>query len=192
MKKHVLLETERLYLRSLEPEDSRLIFELDSDPEVMRFISKGQPTPMARVEKDIMPRLLAYVGQSPPRGFWIAHLRADHRFIGWFHLRPDRLAPEEMELGYRLKRDAWGQGLATEGSLALVNKGFGEWGYGKIGARTLVVNLASRRVMEKVGLRFECEFLWGSDVLPEWTEQERRGVKYGLRRAEFARAVPGL
>jgi RimJ/RimL family protein N-acetyltransferase len=184
MRKEVLLETDRLYLRRLLPEDVQLLHELDSDPEVMRFISKGETTPLARMETDIMPRVLGYYRAWPPQGFWIAHLCDSNDWVGWFHLRPDKISPEEMEIGYRLKRSAWGRGLATEGSRALVQRAFGEWGYGKVCARTLTVNMASRRVMEKAGLQFKTEFLWPESVLPGWTEQERRGVKYGKAKDE--------
>ena len=188
--KDILFETERLYLRRLWPEDVGLLFDLDCDPEVMRFISKGQPTPMARMQNEYLPRILSYYRSWPPLGFWVAHLRASDEFIGWFHLRPDRMQPHEMELGYRLKRSVWGRGLATEGSRALIEKAFGPWGYRRVCARTLVVNLASRRVMEKAGLSFEHEFLWGLDVLPGCSEEERRGVKYsacvgGLTESSF-------
>ena len=174
----ILFRAARLYLRRLQPNDASLLFELDSDPEVMRFISKGQPTPLARIEKEYLPRMLGYYRHSPPQGFWAAHLRDTEEFIGWFHLRPDKIEPQAMELGYRLKRKFWGRGLATEGSRALLGNAFGEWRYEMVCARTLAVNLASRRVMEKIGLRFEREFFWGPDVLPGWSEEERRGVKY--------------
>ena len=178
---NLLLQTERLYLREFRLGDATRLFDLDSDPEVMRFISKGEPTSMARIRDEILPRFLAYYEQTPPRGFWAAHGR-DDEFIGWFHLRPDKITPEEMELGYRLKRSAWGRGLATEGARALIARGFGNWNYPKISARTLIINLASRRVMEKAGLGFEHDFTWGADALPGWTEEERRAVKYSLRR----------
>ena len=184
-----LLETARIYLRPFGPEDAGLLFELDSDPEVMRFISKGEPTPLELIEHDILPRVLAYYRPWPPQGFWAAHLRATDQFIGWFHLRSDKIEPEEMELGYRLKRFVWGQGLATEGTRMIVERSFGEWGYDKLSARTLAVNLASRRVMEKAGLLFEREFLWSLEVLPGWSEEERRGVKYGLAREQFKRTA---
>jgi RimJ/RimL family protein N-acetyltransferase len=167
-----------MYFRQFRVEDAHLLFELDSDPEVMRFISKGQPTPLARIQNEIIPRCLDVYQQSPPRGFWAAHVREGDEFIGWFHLRPNRISPEEMELGYRLKRSAWGRGLATEGSRALVTKAFNEWGYSKVCARTLAGNQASRRVMEKIGLMFEAEFVYGEELLPGWTEAERRAVKY--------------
>jgi RimJ/RimL family protein N-acetyltransferase len=177
-----------MYFRQFRADDGKLLFEIDSDPEVMRFISKGQPTTWARIQDYVLPLFLAYYEMTPPQGFWAAHLLANDEFIGWFHLRPDKMEPAEMELGYRLKAAVWGRGLATEGSRALVERGFMEWNYSKISARTLTNNAASRRVMEKAGLRFECDFFWSAATMPEWTEAERQGVKYGLAREEFLRA----
>jgi RimJ/RimL family protein N-acetyltransferase len=174
----IILQTPRMVLRKFRFEDERLLFELDNDPEVMRFISKGRPTPLEEIQTRILPRFLKYYNEFPPRGFWAAESQDFGTFLGWFHLRPDKFSPQDMELGYRLKREAWGKGLATEGAAALVAKGFHEWNYSSISARTLLINIASRRVMEKVGMRFECEFLWPAEMLPEWTEEERRGVKY--------------
>ncbi|TAL05840.1 MAG: N-acetyltransferase [Verrucomicrobia bacterium] len=182
----ILLETARMFLRELCADDADLIFQLDSDPEVMRFISQGVPTPRETFLQVYLPRMLSWQGQRPPRGFWAAHLRAGGEFIGWFHLRPDKITPEEMELGYRLARSAWGRGLATEGARALIEKAFREWGYEKISARTLAVNLASQRVMQKAGLKFEHEFTYGPEVIPGATESERRAVKYSLARRGFA------
>ena len=176
----ILLETERMYLRELRADDVEVLFQLDSDPEVMRHISKGTPTPRETFETVYLPRMMAWQNQSPPRGFWATHLRESYEFIGWFHLRPDKISLDEMELGYRLKRAVWGRGLATEGSRALLEKAFGEWRYSKVCARTLSRNFASRRVMEKAGLSFECEFAYGPEVLPGWSEAERRAVKYSV------------
>ena len=170
-----------MYFRRFRADDAPLLFELDSDPEVMRFISKGNPPPLERIKNEILPRLLAWYEQSPPQGFWAAHLHDTSDFIGFFHLRPDKIVPEEMELGYRLKRNVWGRGLATEGSRALLERAFSEWNYEKVCARTLAGNLASRRVMEKAGLTFECDFICGAEALPGWTEEERRAVKYSIR-----------
>jgi RimJ/RimL family protein N-acetyltransferase len=178
----VFLTTARMAFRWFTPADGSLLFELDSDPEVMRFISKGEPTPMARIEQVFLPRILGYTRLSPPQGFWVALSKDAPEFIGWFHLRPDKLEPEEMELGYRLKRRFWGQGLATEGARALIDKAFYHWGYPKVCARTLAGNLASQRVMAKCGLRFETEFYYGEDLLPGWSFEERCAVKYSATR----------
>jgi RimJ/RimL family protein N-acetyltransferase len=189
---NVFLETPRMYFRQFEENDAPLLFELDSDPEVMRFISKGKPTPLARIQNEIIPKFLNFYHQSPPQGFWAAYLRESGDFIGWFHLRPSTLPVPETELGYRLKRNVWGRGLCTEGSQALLEKAFREWGYDKVCAHTMADNLASRRVMEKVGLRFECDFHYEADMLHGWVEQdERRAVKYSITRAEYLRRHPG-
>jgi [ribosomal protein S5]-alanine N-acetyltransferase len=172
-------------LRRFRLDDATLLFDLDSDPEVMRFLTKGTSTPMAQIENEILPRLLGYYRQSPSRGCWAAHLRVGDQFIGWFHLRPDKIEPEEMELGYRLRRTDWGLGFATEGSRALLKKAFSELEYDKVCARTLVGNQASRRVMQKCGLRFEHDFVYPTSIIPDWSEEDRRAVKYSLRRDEY-------
>lgn len=177
------LETARMYFRKFQEDDAPLLFELDSDPEVMRFITEGIPTPLAKIQNEIIPKFLNYYRQSPPQGFWAAHLRDNGEFI---HLRPSTLPVPETELGYRLKRKVWGHGLATEGSRVLLAKAFTEWGHEKVCAHTMASNLASRRVMEKSGLRFENEFQYEMDVLHGWLEtDERRAVKYSITRAEY-------
>lgn len=175
-----------MYLRPISLDDAQALFELDSDPEVMRFISKGQPTPLLKLQNEILPLILGYYTQDPPQGFFAAHLREDDDFIGWFHLRPDKITPAEMELGYRLKRKVWGRGLATEGCRSLVENSFRIWNYDKVSARTLRANLASERVMQKTGLKFENEFTWSAETLPGWNEEERRGVKYSLSAADYS------
>jgi RimJ/RimL family protein N-acetyltransferase len=184
----ILLETKRMYFRRFRVEDAQWLCELDSDPEVMRFISKGQPTSLAKIQNEIIPRFLEYYRETPSQCFWAAHLHPNDEFIGWFHLRPDRISPGEMELGYRLKRSVWGRGLATEGVRALLKRASGEWGYAKICARTLTSHLASRRVMEKAGLVFEAEFYYGEDLLPGWNEAERCAVKYSTAAGPPSRA----
>ena len=75
-------------------------------------------------------------------------------FLGWFHFRPRQDAdPGEVELGYRLRRSAWSKEYATEGSRALICKGFTEFGVHRVVAEAMAVNMASRRVMEKSGLK---------------------------------------
>ena len=185
----ILLETPRLRLRRFVPADIDHLVELDSDPQVMRYISFGEPVSRERYEQQLMPRLLASYAAHPLLGYWAAELRATGVFVGWFHLRPDRYDPDEQELGYRLRRVAWGTGLATEAGLALVAHGFERVGADKISARALAANRASRRVMEKCGLRYERDFEWPEDVMPGRTSAERAGVKYSLRRPQWPAAT---
>jgi RimJ/RimL family protein N-acetyltransferase len=95
---------------------------------------------------------LGWYERSERYGFWAAVEKSTGRFVGWFHLRPgDGAGPDEPELGYRLRREVWGRGYATEGSLALIDKAFTELRADRVYASTMAVNVASRRVMEKAG-----------------------------------------
>ena len=150
----ILLETERLVLRRFTGADVDHLFELDSDPEVMRFLNGGAPTPRPVIEHDILPRILGYYTRFPGFGFWAAIEKATGGFLGWFSFRPpDEARLDQIELGYRLRRATWGHGYATEGSRALIRKGFTELGVQRVVASTFGVNIASRRVMEKAGLK---------------------------------------
>lgn len=150
----VLLETDRIALRQFTLDDVDALVLLDSDPEVMHFLTGGLPTPRSEIEGVVLPRWLRYYEDSPLVGFWAAEDKASGDFLGWFHLRPgDGHPPDEPELGYRLHRWAWGRGLATEGSRALVDMAFTRGGASRVNAETMAVHAASRRVMEKVGMR---------------------------------------
>jgi len=176
----ILLETPRLRLRRFGPDDLDRLVELDSDPEVMRFITYGVPTPRSTYEQLILPRWFAIYARTPELGYWAAEDRQAGRFVGWFHLRPDRFDEGEQELGYRLARAAWGGGLATEGAQAVIEHGFTRVGASKITARTLAANERSRSVMQKCGLDFECDFVYPEDVIQGRDETERAAVKYSI------------
>jgi RimJ/RimL family protein N-acetyltransferase len=165
---HVHLETERLILRRFTPDDVDLLVELDSDPEVMRYLTGGQPTPREAIERDILPAWMRHYERYDDLGFWAAIGRSTGAFVGWFHFRPVGDASSgEVELGYRLRRDAWGKGYATEGSRALIDKGFGEQGVRRVVASTYQDNLGSRRVMEKLGMTLVRRFRMTPEELSE-------------------------
>jgi RimJ/RimL family protein N-acetyltransferase len=97
-------------------------------------------------------------------------------------LRPNPLFDNRIELGYRLKRSFWGKGFATEGARALIAYGFDQLGLDSIMAQTLQRNLASRRVMEKLGMRVETEFTYPGEGLSFWTTAERAAIRYSIHR----------
>lgn len=148
--------TERLVLRRFTRDDYELLVDLDSDPEVMRYTTGGRPTPRIRVETGVLPAMIRDYTRFPGFGAFAGHAKADGAFVGWFMLRP-RIdsPPDEAELGYRLRKAAWGKGYGTEGSRALVEHGFTECGLRRIFAETMAVNTRSRRIMEKLGMRLE-------------------------------------
>ena len=182
------LETERLRLRWFTRDDVDNLTDLDADPAVTRFINGGRPTPREEVAEHELPHFLRYADEPHGYGFWAVEEGASGAFLGWFHLRPERDGghPDEPELGYRLRRDAWGKGFATEGARALIAKAFEELGARKVWASTMVLNVGSRRVMEKAGLRYVRTF-WG-----EWPEKipgdEHGDVEYALTRDEWETA----
>lgn len=176
----IFLETSRLRLRRFTEADEDDLVELDSDPEVMRFLTGGRPTPREEVRSRVLPAFMAFYERFEDLGFWAAEERSTGRFVGWFHFRPYRDGPPDIELGYRLRRPAWGQGYATEGSRALIHKGFTEMSVERVVAETLAVNTASRRVMEKVGLTYVRTF--HRDGLEAVAGHEHGVVEYALRR----------
>ncbi len=184
---HVYLETDRLVLRRLTPDDLDDIVALDADPAVMRYITGGRPTPRDEIRDDHLPFWLAYYAEGDRYGFWAAVEKGTGAFLGWFHLRPQRGdADDEPEMGYRLVASAWGQGYATEGSRALVRKAFSDLDVRRVYATTMVVNVASWRVMEKAGLRRVRVF---HQPWPDRIEGEEYGdVEYELTRDEWEAA----
>ena len=180
----VYLETERLTLRRFTPDDLDALVALDSDPAVMRYINGGRPTTVEEMRDDYLPWWLAYYDRGDAWGFWAAIERETGAFLGWFHLRPNAGdPPDEPELGYRLIQTAWGRGLATEGSIALIDKAFEELGARRVYATTMTVNTGSRRVMEKAGMRFVRTFTmpW-----PDRIEGDELGdVEYAITRDEW-------
>ncbi len=177
------LETERLALRHFTDSDADDLVDLDSDPEVMRYLT-GRPTPREEILTEVLPWFLNFHLRFQGFGFFAAIERATGDFLGWFHFRArSDDPPDRVELGYRLRRAAWGRGYATEGSLALIRKGFTELGVRQVYAQTMAVNTRSRRVMEKAGLRHVRTFH------PEWDEPlpgtEHGEVEYAIDRHEW-------
>lgn len=186
----LFLESERLMLRKFDRADLDNLLALDSDPEVMRFINGGKPTDYAFISEIFLPKILSYYDKYENYGFWAAIEKSSQEFIGWFHFYPaienafaielDLVKEGEIALGYRLKREKWGKGYATEISRSLIEKGFSEWGVEKVVAWALAANIPSRRVMEKVGLKLTKDFSFKESQLPFFSEPERKAVLYSI------------
>ena len=188
------LVTERLVLRRFTAADAGNLLALDGDPEVMRYLEPRVRT-RAQIEAEVLPLFLGRHQRHPGFGRWAADTRAGGDFVGWFGLRP--VQPSEAaivdwpdappggvaEIGYRLRRSAWGRGYATEGARALLRRAFTELGVGEVVATTMTVNTRSRAVMEKAGLRY------ARTVHLTWAEpldgNEQGDVEYRLRREDW-------
>jgi RimJ/RimL family protein N-acetyltransferase len=165
---NVFLETERLLLRRFTHDDVDNLYNLDRDPEVMRYITGGATTPREEVEHVDLPAFMSYYDRFDGYGFWAAIDKSTNQFLGWFHLRPQEGdSVDQPELGYRLRREVWGMGYGTEGARALIRKGFTDLGAERVVAMAFRDNLASRRVMEKSGMTLTRAFRLTPDQLEE-------------------------
>ena len=181
---HIILITPRLTIRQFTRDDVGNLFDLNSDPEVMRYLTGGKPTPREQIRDEIIPFHLAVYQRLDRLGTWAAESGATGEFLGWFHLRPGPDADvTNIELGYRLRRAAWSQGYATEGSRALISMVFADLGAQRVFGHTMTVNTASRRVMEKCGLTLVRTTSYeGADVIEG---SEHGEVEYALTRPEW-------
>jgi RimJ/RimL family protein N-acetyltransferase len=180
----IFLRTDRLVLRRFTEADVDNLVGLDSDPRVMRLLTGGKATPRADIEDRVLPAILRFYPLGPA-GCWAAENRETGVFLGWMSLKPaDDGDAEEVELGYRLRAETWGRGYATEGSRALVRAAFEELGVGRVWAQTMAVNTASRRVLDKAGLRYLRTIHVDFDDPIDGTEHGE--VEYELRGADWA------
>lgn len=180
------VQTQRLVLRRFTADDADLLVEQDSDPAVMRYLTGGQPTAPEVVRQRDLPGILGvYEKWGANFGLFAAHENDSGAFIGWFCLRPESDGPaDEVELGYRLRRSAWGNGYATEGSRALMRKAFTELDVRLIWGATMSVNLPSQRVMEKVGMTV-AETLSTPDDMKMIEGAELGGVQYAITKEQW-------
>ncbi len=167
------LTTTRLTLRPLADADLPELVALNGDPEVMAFITGRALTP-GEVEADL-PRLTRSEGGL---GLWSG--TDANGFAGVWFLVPDPDDEAAAEIGWRLPRTRWGQGLATEGARALLTHAFETLGAERVWAETMAVNTRSRAVMERLGMRHtQTEVRDWEEPIPGWELGE---VVYEVRR----------
>jgi RimJ/RimL family protein N-acetyltransferase len=187
---HIILETPRLIMRQFTMDDVDNLFDLNSDPEVMRYITGGRPTPREKIRDEIIPFHLAVYDRFDRLGTWATESSATGEFLGWFHFRAGPGTDiTNIDLGYRLRRSAWHQGYATEGSRALISMGFTDLGVERVFGHTMTVNTPSRRVMEKCGLTLVRTSPYeGADVIEG---AEYGEVEYALTKPEWETRTVG-
>jgi RimJ/RimL family protein N-acetyltransferase len=148
---NVIIKTERLLLRKFTVEDAPLIYELNLDPDVIRYTYdpvKDIEHATQVLEQVILPQYALY-----NHGRWAVHLKPQLEFIGWCGLKciPQR---DEIDLGYRFKKQYWGKGYATEAAYACIQYGFKKLDLKRIIGRAIPENTASLHVLEKCGMTF--------------------------------------
>ncbi|GJM34173.1 MAG: N-acetyltransferase [Saprospiraceae bacterium] len=150
----IFIETERLILRELVPDDATGIFEMDSDPEVHRYLGNQPISNMGQAEDGIQLIRKQYVDNGIGR--WAVIEKETGQFIGWSGLKlmpaPADVPTNLYDLGYRFIKKYWGKGYATESAKATIKYGFKKLKLNELFAIADINNEVSMRVLMKVGL----------------------------------------
>ncbi len=174
------LETPRLLLRRWRPEDLAPFAAMNADLDVMRYF----PAPLSRTASDELAARADAGFERRGYGLWALALRSDGSFLGFTGLNPmpeGVPGAEGVEVGWRLAREHWGRGYATEAARAAVAFGFETVGLTRIDSITAVLNEPSQRVMRRLGMRAAERFehprvLVGSPLRPH--------IRYVLERPD--------
>ena len=154
----LFIKTERIYLTKFKNNDVEKIYDLDCDADVMRFITLGKPKSIDEIQQKVFPRILNSYSINNKYGIFAAYLLKTDDFIGWFQFEKDKELKNAIEIGWRLKKEYWLNGYASEVAIELVNLCMSRKKI--VVARAMIDNIASIKVMEKSGLKFEKQF-WG-------------------------------
>ena len=147
----VVIETERLLLREFTELDANLIYELNLDPDVTQYTHdpvRDLAHAFEIVTEVIMPQYALY-----NHGRWAVHLKPSLQFLGWCGLKY-RPEVNEIDLGYRFRKEEWGKGYATEAAFASIRYGFEKLNLKVITGRAEIGNIASWKVLEKCGMTY--------------------------------------
>jgi len=159
-----ITDTHRLSFRLLAATDAELLFELDQDPEVMRYLTAGKLTSKADITNTFIPRMEAYRDENKGWGLWGVFLITNNEFIGWVLVRPMEFFSEQpefnnLELGWRFKQSSWGKGLGSEAAQQVKNALSKNTEVKAFSATALAGNLGSIGVMKKLGMSFIKNYL---------------------------------
>ncbi|MBT8191582.1 MAG: GNAT family N-acetyltransferase [Bacteroidia bacterium] len=169
----IFTETDRIIMRELIVDDVADLFEMDSDPEVHKYLGGNTRTSLEESERDF-----EYIqGQYKENGIgrWAVIEKSSGDFLGWSGLKLEKELRPEFEyydLGYRLKKRHWGKGYATEAAIATLKYGFEKMELLEINACAHIDNIGSNKILGKIGMRFIEQFYY-QDILCNW---------YGLKR----------
>ncbi len=152
------IETEQLLLRRFTPQDFDALFKILSNPEVTKFFGEGD-TPSKEETFSLLNKYIDFYWQEYHLGKWAVIYRATGELIGFCGYTMIRKTPE---MAYLIAREFWGLGLATEAAYASLRYGFEVINVEQVCAFTRPENVASKRVLEKIGMTYETvEALYG-------------------------------
>ena len=150
----IVFETPRLILRRFTEADASLVLLLNSDEEVLKYLHEPVLTDENHARQIIRDIILPQYERN--LGRWAMHRKDNMEFIGWCGLkyRPEL---DETDLGYRLRKDCWGKGYATESAQHTLIHAFETLALQTVTGRAHIDNLASLKVLEKIGMTYVCD-----------------------------------
>lgn len=154
----VIPASARLRYRLMDSRDKELWLELDQDPEVMRFLNEGKPTTREENDNFMVPRVATFSDPAVGLGLWEIAAKETGEYLGWILARRYRFdhpqcEPDNIELGWRLKRAYWNKGITTEAARAIMDVLQRNPALRAFSALAHPDNLASIGVMKKLGMR---------------------------------------
>ena len=173
----IVVETERLILREFLLTDAEAFFEMDSNPEVHRYLGNKPIRTIDEAITVIKNIRQQYIANGIGR--WAAIEKLSGEFIGWSGLKfiteVENNHINFYDVGYRLAPNYWGKGYATESGKAALQYGFEQMDLKEIIGTANVENTKSRRALEKCGLKFIEKFSYKEEIICDWlkiTKQE--------------------
>lgn len=150
-----MLETQRLFFRPYNLNDLDFYASLVSDPEMMRYIGEGVTRTRQEAEGMLAARVAKFA-KTPHLGLQLLIRKADNQPIGHAGLVPQTVeGADEVEIGYWIARDHWGNGYASEAAAALRDFGIGMLGLVRLVSLIQHPNTASKKVAERIGMTYE-------------------------------------
>ncbi len=147
----IIFQTPNLILSQFNEADGSLILQLNSNPEIVKYVHEPVLEKLEQAEKIIIDIILPQYKNN--LGRWAIYTKNNMEFIGWCGLkyRDDK---NEIDLGYRLLPQWWGKGYATEAAQYSLTYGFDTLHLKQIVGRAHIENIASIKVLEKIGMNF--------------------------------------
>lgn len=157
--------TARLHFALLSEQDAQLFFDVDQDAEVMRYINGGKLTSMQTIVEVMLPRMAQYRDAERGYGIWQVRRNDDNAYLGWVLIRPmgfnsQTPSTDDVEIGWRFKREYWGRGYASEAAAAVADAVLAKnQNLQFLSAIAMPDNAGSIGVMRKLGMQFVKRFL---------------------------------